>query len=288
MKKPSIPGAAALLLVSAPPAHAAEVTLGLTLFGAALVVIACIGVIIAVNDRLQTVKRDHAELVERLFNSERTVNRLQQERADMEQAIADRDEFVAQANQERDEIETMLAELREQVNKTARIDGLTGVANRKQLDKTLEDEIKRAVRARRPLALLLAEIDFFDDYRAQNSSLKADRAIQQIAGEVADTFRRAGDLVARADVARFAVVLPGSDEETAARFAEKLRRAVYDMCIPFTASEIADRMTVSVGMVCVPTNRLNDNDAVLRMAETALRQAQADGFNRVAHHASAA
>ncbi len=94
--------------------------------------------------------------------------------------------------------------------------------------------------------------------------------------------------MARVGTKRFAVILPEADVDTGERFAEKFRRTVYELCIPFPGSEAADRVTISVGGVTVPPKRLHERNEVEALANVALEQAQAEGYNRVALSAHAA
>ena len=250
------------------------------------------GVGLALAAKFWLERKDHhdrqADLDERLRSAEQTVAQLQSIRSENERMLAQKGTALADAQEQRDQSQEMLQTLRQQVERVARIDGLTGVANRQQFGLTLDAEIKRAVRQRKSVSLLFAELDFFGDYCDINGRDKGDHTLQRVASCVSDTFRRAGDLVARVGAAKFAVVLPEADGETGEKFAEKMRRRVYELCVPFPGSDAADRITVSVGIVTVPPNRLHDRDYVIAMAENALLHAQTNGHNRISMSAHAA
>jgi diguanylate cyclase (GGDEF)-like protein len=274
-------------LLASAPAYAAAPGSAVTVGG---YVAGALGVFAAVRFWLESKRLldKNEDLDERLTLSERTVAQLQISRADDERALASATAAVKEAQQQRQEAQEMLAALRQQVERIARVDGLTGVANRQQFATSLDAEIKRTVRNRKPLSLLFAELDFFVDYSDIHGRDKSDHTLQRVALCVSETFRRAGDLVARVGAARFAIILPEADTETGERFAEKLRRRIYEMCIPFPGSDAADRVTVSVGVVSVAPNRLHDRDYVVAMAENALMQAQSGGHNRISLSAYAA
>ena len=227
-------------------------------------------------------------LTVRLAESERLVSELQVKRGELERTVAQKQAAFEQVEAQRAQTHEVLAALRQQVERVARIDGQTGVANHQHFIETLGEEIKRAVRHKKPVTVLLAELDFFQDYVDVNGKERGDYALQTIAATVSDTFRRAGDLVARVGNARFAVVLPEADAQTGQRFAERLRRNVYDLCVPFPSSEAADRLTVSVGLTTLPPIRLHDRNDAVAQAKAALESAQSNGHNQVARAADAA
>ena len=271
------------------PAHAAAASY----FSGPLVgvgAIALIGLILAAKFFLDCKELTNAnsDLQERFTQSERTVSQLQVTRGELERSIQHRDQTIAQIEDQRQQASDMLNALRGQVERVARIDGHTGVANLQHFNDTLSEEIKRAVRNRRPVTVLFGELDFFEDYVDVHGDQRGDFVRQMVATSISDTFRRAGDMVARVDRNRFAVILPESDQRTGERFAEKLRRAVYNLCIPYAGSEAADRLTISVGVTTVPPTRLHDRSIVVSNAQQALKQAQENGYNQVALAADAA
>ena len=173
--------------------------------------------------------------------------------------------------------------LEKQVSRTAdlaRVDDLTGLANRARFDEALDDEIKRMVRERKALSMLLCEIDYLDAFIDADGDERGNAAQLKVAEAIETTFRRAGDLVARLDDRRMAVLLPATDAEAALRFAERLRRNVWDLCIPFDGSQSADRVTASVGVATAEPNRLHKPDEILSAAERSLYTATDTGRNR--------
>ncbi len=231
--------------------------------------------------KLKRVATKNVDLAGRLTASEKAVAQLQNIRTELKDSLNMAKAETVAVEHRRREVSDMLAALRLQVERVARVDGLTGVANRQQFDISLTDEIKRCVRERKDISLLLVEIDSFVDFRDIHGEEKAEFALQRIASSISDSFRRAGDLVARIGEQKFAVLLPGTNGETAGRFAEKMRKSIYSEALPFPASEIADRITVSVGLAALPPVRLHKPEIAIGMAENALRDAQNNGYNQV-------
>lgn len=276
------PAVLVLAVAVSPAASAADPTL-LTYAapGFILAAVALVGWLVA-NGRLRTSQDQHNDMSTRLAASEKTVAQLQAIRAELTENLnMAKAESVAN-DQRRREVSNMLAALRAQVEKVARVDGLTGVANRQQFDISLTDEIKRCVREHKDISLLLVEVDSFVDFRDISGEEKSEFALQRIASSISESFRRAGDLVARIGEFKFAVLLPGANNDTAARFAEKMRKSIYAEAIPFPQSEIADRITVSVGLASLPPVRLHKPQIAIGIAENALREAQNNGHNQVA------
>lgn len=217
-----------------------------------------------------------------LKQAEQAVSKLQVVRGELSQALSSTKAELVAVEEARRESADMLAALRIQVERVARVDGLTGVANRQQFDISLADEIKRCVRERKDISLLWVEIDSFMEFSEISGAQKSEYVLQRVAQTISDSFRRAGDLVARVDHFKFAVLLPGSPASTAAKFAEKMRQSVYALALPFAASDVADRITVSVGVVALPPVRIHKSENAIAMAENALRDAQSNGYNQIA------
>src|SRR6185436_17635086 len=127
------------------------------------------------------------------------------------------------------------------------VDDMTGLANRRRFDEALDQEIKRAIREQACLSIVLCEIDFFEEYARRRDAARTDTTLVKVTHAIEEVFRRAGDLVARYGDAKLAIILPATDQDAAMRFGERVRRTVWDLCIPHEASTAAERMTVSVG-----------------------------------------
>lgn len=160
-------------------------------------------------------------------------------------------------------------------------DGLTGLANRRHFDETLQTELARLHGGKESLSLIIADVDFFKTYNDQYGHLSGDRTLQLIACAMQGVVRRVPDLVARYGGEEFAVILPDTDREGAIRVAEAVRRAVEGMKIPHAASAIAPHVTISLGVVTTrAVDRQHMTDIVAR-ADHALYRAKQDGRNRV-------
>lgn len=95
------------------------------------------------------------------------------------------------------ERERRLLEHAEAMRARSFIDGLTGIANRRQFDATLARELRRARRADTPLALLMFDIDTFKAYNDHFGHQDGDTCLIRVAQEIAGILKRPADLAAR-------------------------------------------------------------------------------------------
>lgn len=135
-----------------------------------------------------------------------------------------------------------------ELEQLARSDGLTGLANRRAFDETLEKEWRRAMRDRTELSLLLMDADHFKSFNDANGHQVGDDCLRTLAGTMRDTFKRAGDLTARYGGEEFAVILPRTGQSEAVNMAEELRRAIEALRLPHANSLVSDVVTVSIGV----------------------------------------
>jgi diguanylate cyclase (GGDEF)-like protein len=161
-----------------------------------------------------------------------------------------------------------------------RLDGLTGVANRRCFDEILLDEFERARRLNVPLALLLLDIDDFKSYNDSYGHPAGDECLRRVSGAVKNAFWRAGDLVARYGGEEFAVVLPSVDLAGARLIADRVCLAVSALDIEHPASSHRV-VTVSVGAAAFIPCRGDETHAdLLKAADIALYAAKKSGKNR--------
>ena len=161
------------------------------------------------------------------------------------------------------------------------IDGLTGVANRLKFEEYFRREWDRAKRTKRPISLLMIDIDFFKNYNDLLGHLEGDACLRRIAQALSRHLRAGMDLVARYGGEEFVVVLPETDLSQAKKVADRIREDVLRLNIPHPASKASDRVTVSIGVASmVPRNSLK-KEVLINMADKALYAAKKGGRNRV-------
>ena len=180
--------------------------------------------------------------------------------------------------QPRDALET----LNKTLNTLAMEDGLTGLANRRQFDVTLDTEFSRATREASTLALILIDVDCFKQYNDIYGHAAGDECLQSIGRTVASlASRRPGDLAARYGGEELAVLLPHTDVAGAAVLAERIRSAVQALKIVHAGA--ADGfVTLSAGVDALsPVPGKGQPKELIQAADKALYAAKTGGRNRV-------
>lgn len=151
-----------------------------------------------------------------------------------------------QANRLRALVDERTEELRQansHLERLALLDELTGIANRRYFQRALVEDWRNAHAQRQPLALLLFDLDRFKQLNDQRGHPAGDAALVQVGRYLAREIRRSGDLAMRSNdlVARiggeeFAVLLTATNEDEAARVAEKLRAGIEELQLGVTTS----------------------------------------------------
>lgn len=167
--------------------------------------------------------------------------------------------------------------LEEQLRRMGETDGLTGLANRRCLDRRLEDEWLRALRSGQSLSVVMLDVDHFKLFNDRFGHMAGDEALRGVARVLTDHVRRPGDLAARYGGEEFLVILPGLDALQASDWAEQVRRAVE-------AGEnvLPDRIvTISAGVASAGIPECPDLRSLRDVADRRLYLAKARGRNRV-------
>ncbi|HXO20709.1 MAG TPA: diguanylate cyclase [Thermoanaerobaculia bacterium] len=188
---------------------------------------------------------------------------------------------MAAINRRLEEANARLQEANERLQRLSSIDGLTGIANRRQFDATLNAEWRRAVRAGTPLALVLIDIDDFKRFNDAYGHQRGDDCLQRVAGCLRARLQRAGDLVARYGGEEFVVVLPATAHEAALATAEALRAGVEGLGIEHGSSSVAEVVTVSLGVAAALPAAGRSPEEQLAAADRALYLAKREGKNCV-------
>jgi diguanylate cyclase (GGDEF)-like protein len=217
---------------------------------------------LALADRVRAADRDRRAAEARL-------------REDLERAVALRTAELATSNRRLTDANVRLEAL-------SLTDALTGIANRRRFEIALDDEHRRAVRDGTPLTVMLVDVDLFKAYNDEHGHQAGDDCLRQVAAVLADGTRRAGDVLARYGGEEFVLVLPGMGLDVAAGHAERLREAVAAVGIVHPRSDVADHITVSVGVAVLHGDDV-DTDArwLVARADDALYRAKRQGRNRV-------
>jgi diguanylate cyclase (GGDEF)-like protein/PAS domain S-box-containing protein len=187
----------------------------------------------------------------------------------------------------RKEAEDRLAEANRQLEVLARKDGLTGLANRRQFDETLEAEFRRAIREKTSLSLIMIDVDRFKDFNDCYGHPAGDRCLLRTAHALTDIANRPADLSARYGGEEFAILLPNTSEGGALVIAERARCAVRSLGIEHRANP-EKIVTISLGVSSLVAGRGGIEAAdLVKSADIALYASKAKGRDRVSSSTAA-
>jgi diguanylate cyclase (GGDEF)-like protein/PAS domain S-box-containing protein len=168
--------------------------------------------------------------------------------------------------------------LRETLRSQSIQDPLTGLFNRRYMEETLDLELARAIRAQRPVAVIMLDMDHFKSLNDANGHEAGDALLRELAGALKARVRE-GDIACRFGGEEFVLILPEAPLELATRRAEDLREAVKHLRVSHRGRLIGP-VTASFGVAAFPDHGKTGAN-LLQAADTALYQAKADGRDRV-------
>jgi diguanylate cyclase (GGDEF)-like protein/PAS domain S-box-containing protein len=181
----------------------------------------------------------------------------------------------------RQHVEDNLRATNERLHELARVDALTGLANRRCFDEVLELELRRCTRHRLSLTCILVDVDFFKPYNDTYGHLAGDACLRLIAQTLASFARRPGDMAARYGGEEFALILPGTGPQAAVDLAERIRHVIESLQIAHAASD-RGCVTVSLGVSGLhPPGRADTPADIIASADKLLYAAKHAGRNCV-------
>ncbi|MES9906491.1 MAG: GGDEF domain-containing protein [Sedimenticola sp.] len=160
-------------------------------------------------------------------------------------------------------------------------DPLTGLKNRRTLQKTFTNELNRAKRHGHCLGFFVLDIDHFKRYNDQLGQKMGDRALQMIANILQAGMRRSGDHSFRLGGEEFAGLMVVERRDEVIPQVERLRQAVEAMEIsyPYEGEQVG--LTLSAGVLITDGDGFESADDICTAAESALYGAKREGRNRV-------
>lgn len=176
-----------------------------------------------------------------------------------------------------------LEEANERLKALSITDPLLGIANRAHFNERLAQVYAMARRSRRPVGMVLVDVDYFKRYNDRYGHLQGDACLQAVAAGIQSCVHRETDLVARYGGEEFAIILPDTDAQGTTAVAERMVQAVRALEIAHSCSEVAKVVTISAGTAShVPC--AGGAQQLIRCADEALYGAKAAGRNQAARH----
>lgn len=174
-----------------------------------------------------------------------------------------------------------LTQMNHTLEELALLDSLTGLANRRQFDIALKNEMTRAARNDRSVALLMLDIDYFKQFNDIYGHVAGDQCLQQLGRLLQSMASRPGDLMARYGGEELAIILPDTDLQGAVAFAERVLENIRQLKVAHSGSPLGI-ITASIGASAKVPHPYNDTPlGLVSMADSALYTAKKGGKNQV-------
>ena len=183
------------------------------------------------------------------------------------------------------DLQEELVSARESMRHAATHDSLTGLTNRGEILAMLERELERARRERKPVAVILSDVDHFKNVNDTLGHLFGDEALREI-GRRLRTQLRVYDGVGRYGGEEFLMVLPSCDLPNALLRADGLREIIAKTPVVCFGEERL--ITMSMGVAVSACEGKNEVEMLLNQADAGLYKAKENGRNRIEHFSPAA
>lgn len=167
-----------------------------------------------------------------------------------------------------------------ELQRLATTDGATGIANRKAFDDFIDREWRRCMRVKKPMTLIMVDIDHFRQYNDIYGHQAGDICLKAIATQVARSAPRASDHVARYGGEEFALILGETDMAGTRHVVNNIRQLIAELMLSHSAS-VTPYVTVSCGVSSVIPQTDLSPEIFLNSAHQALARAKEQGRNKV-------
>lgn len=184
---------------------------------------------------------------------------------------------------ERKKTEENLLSLQKELEVLSFKDGLTNIANRRRFDSSFELEWERARSERRPLSVLLLDVDLFKQYNDLYGHTQGDKCLVDIAQTLSMALDGPRDLVARYGGEEFVVLLPDADAGVALKVAERCQRLLQKKNILHALSPHGRQVTVSIGAGTVMPEGEAERAGFIKAVDQQLYTAKNNGRHRIEH-----
>lgn len=190
--------------------------------------------------------------------------------------------FLVRDISQQKQMEEDLQKANQELSKLASSDSLTKLANRRIFDETLQKEWRRMQREKKPLSLIMCDIDHFKHYNDHYGHQAGDLCLQMVAEVLRDSINRPGDLAARYGGEEFAVVLPDTEIKGAEVIAERMLLEIRRRKITHAKTSPLEYVTISVGIATTIPDPIALSEELLLAADQALYDAKNKGRNCLA------
>jgi len=166
------------------------------------------------------------------------------------------------------------------LGRLASLDALTGLPNRRVLDRTFQQAFEHAQRSRTPLSVLFLDVDDFKNFNDRYGHVAGDHALQAVAAAIRTALSRNSHFVARYGGEEFVVIFPETGGPLAVSLAERIRLSVRSLRLEHAAAP-AQIVTASIGVASFDTCTDTTSAVLLERADNALYAAKRAGKDAV-------
>ncbi len=174
-----------------------------------------------------------------------------------------------------------IARQRKLLEGLANLDGLTEMPNRRSFEIAVEKEWRRCLRSGDVISLAMLDVDCFKQFNDNYGHTAGDDALKHVADVLSKEMKRPADLAARYGGEEFVILLPETNAEGAKFAAERICKAVEDLCVPHGFSSAGQYLTVSIGGVTVTPSISSKPLDMTVGADSMLYEAKRSGRNMV-------
>ena len=165
----------------------------------------------------------------------------------------------------------------------ADIDALSQIANRRAMDKFLLNEWEWHFKNKKPISMLVLDIDFFKEYNDTYGHTKGDKCILKIADILQSNIRDGVDLAARYGGEEFVVILHEMEAQEALNVAQKIILSLLSLKIPHQSSTISEYVTLSIGLSSIIPDNMYNQTKLFDIADKKLYKAKQSGRNKIVY-----
>lgn len=177
--------------------------------------------------------------------------------------------------------EEALKEANVRLTELSRIDVLTGIANRRFFQETLDDRWGLSLRERKPLSLVICDIDHFKKVNDHYGHLAGDTVLKEVARILMMEIKRGSDMVARYGGEEFAFILFDTEDRIARSLVQRIQQKLAAVETFPPPAEHVGAVTLSFGLCTVVPYRDGNAEHCLAAADKALYRAKEAGRNRL-------
>ncbi|MGB5157269.1 sensor domain-containing diguanylate cyclase [Desulfobacterium sp. N47] len=184
-----------------------------------------------------------------------------------------------EAKDQADSVAKKLRAANEKLKAVSIRDGLTGLYNHVYFQKQLDIELSRTIRYRKPLSLIMLDLDYFKVINDTYGHRTGDIVLQKISALFMNQVR-ISDITARYGGEKFVIILPETELKEAAVLAERIRTSVEQNVIRTGSTAI--RVTISIGVATyLPSGNILSKSELLDAADSALYASKHNGRNKL-------